>query len=66
MIMCLTMIVPLSGCVIGGTNQTALCDGIDPLVINHSNALVEDGGPKSVVTGATLIRAIDGGCGKEV
>lgn len=63
--MFLIMTVLLTGCVTGGRiNQTAMCDGLDPLVIKHSNALVEDGGPKSVVTGTTLIRAIDGGCGR--
>lgn len=61
------MTVLCAGCSLGvTTNQTALCDGLDPLATSHSRALVEDGGPKSVVTGATLIRAIDGGCGKEV
>ena len=66
-IMFLTMTALLTGCGLGvTTNQTALCDGLDPLAASHSRALVEDGGPKSVVTGATLIRAIDGGCGKEI
>ena len=56
----------LSGCVKGTQiNQTALCEGLDPLVNDHSDALIVDGGPMSVVTGATLIRAFDSGCQNE-
>ena len=56
----------LSGCGVGKISQTAICDGLDPLVDRHSEALQEDGGPKSIITGATLIRSFDSGCGKEV
>jgi len=60
-VLALTML--LTGCVKGTRiSQTALCEGLDPLAVAHSEALVIDGGPQSVVTGARLIRAFDSGC----
>lgn len=51
--------------VIGCANvesSNALCDGTAAARTKHAAALAEDGGDKSVVTGATLIRMIDAGC----
>jgi hypothetical protein len=41
----------------------AICDGTAAARSEHAAALVEDGGDKSVVTGARLIGLIDAGCG---
>jgi hypothetical protein len=63
MMIVLASMMLLSGCVKGTRiSQTAICEGLDPLVLSHSEALVIDGGPQSVVTGARLIRAFDSGC----
>ena len=43
-------------------NQAAICDGSARLRTDHAAALVQDGGDRSVLTGAALIRAIDAGC----
>lgn len=42
----------------------ALCDGTAAARTDHAAALAEDGGDRSVVTGARLIRLIDAGCGQ--
>ena len=44
-------------------NQAAICDGSARLRTDHAAALAQDGGNRSVVTGAALIRALDAGCG---
>jgi hypothetical protein len=51
----------LTGC---GTraSDAALCDGTRGARVDHAAALVEDGGARSLVTGAHLIRLIDAGC----
>ena len=61
----MTLILLVSGCsnVRIGTNDTALCDGLSPLVDAHTEALLIDGGPKSLVTGQRLVAGFDGGCG---
>lgn len=54
----LTMLV--TGCAgVTKASGDGILDGLRPLVNQHSEALVEDGGPKSLVTGARLIKAID-------
>jgi len=53
----------VSGC--GGAvpvSGEALCDATAILRTDHAAALADDGGPRSVATGARLIRAIDAGC----
>lgn len=42
----------------------ALCDGLDPLVNEHVDALIADGGPRSKVSGRRLVAAYDAGCDK--
>ena len=54
----LTSTLLLSGCAVE-TNSNAVLDGIQPLVDAHAEALLEDGGPKSTVTGVTLIKVLD-------
>lgn len=50
----------VSGCVT--VNQTAVCDGTRTLRTAHVEALLDDGGDRSVVTGAALVAALDAGC----
>ena len=50
----------VSGCLgATGTSGDAVVESLRPLVNQHSEALEEDGGPKSLVTGVRLIKAID-------
>ena len=56
----LTML--LSGCVNVGSGE-AICDGTEALRRVHAQALVEDGGDQSVVSGQALIATLDAGCG---
>lgn len=50
----------VSGCETVKANSTSAAKaGLTPLADAHADALVEDGGPKSLVTGAALIAAID-------
>lgn len=61
--LCLTVMLPLSGC--GNVpNNAAICDGTAQSRTSHAQALVADGGPRSMVTGALLIQQIDAGCGQ--
>ncbi len=53
-----------TGCARVAVSDSALCVGLERPVADHAAALAEDGGPKSVVTGARLIRLIDAGCGR--
>ena len=56
-----------TGCAPGGgptgTRDAGICDGLEAATREHAAALAEDGGDRSVVTGARLIRALDAGCG---
>lgn len=54
----------LSGCatVPQVPQSNAVCDGLAPYVDRHVEALIEDGGPKSRVTGVELVAGFDGGC----
>lgn len=56
--LCLTL---LSGCATA-PNNAAICDGTAQSRTSHAAALVADGGPQSMVTGALLIQQIDAGC----
>lgn len=68
------MILPLlaAGCVSGQAPQPvaparqadAVCDGLRASVDAHAEALVADGGDRSVVTGQRLIARYDAACGK--
>lgn len=59
--LCLILILPLNGCG-NAPNDTAICSGTAQSRTSHAAALVADGGPSSVVTGALLIQQIDAGC----
>lgn len=50
-----------TGCV-SGVNPAAICDGTAKARTEHAAALAEDGGDRSVVTGARLIMLLDAGC----
>lgn len=39
-----------------------ICDGLRVLFYEHVDALIEDGGPKSLETGERLVAGYDGGC----
>jgi hypothetical protein len=45
-------------------SEPVLCAGLEDSVTAHAAALAEDGGMRSVATGARLIRMIDAGCGR--
>lgn len=53
----------VSGCA-SAVSQAAICDGTDASRTAHAAALAEDGGDRSVITGALLIRQIDAACQK--
>ncbi|SNT36802.1 hypothetical protein SAMN04488078_11165 [Antarctobacter heliothermus] len=52
------------GCAPVAVSEAALCAGLAGPVTTHAKALADDGGPRSVTTGAHLIRLIDAGCGR--
>ena len=52
----------LTGCANGSSNQSGVCDGTLSLRDTHAEGLIEDGGDKSLVTGAALIAALDAAC----
>ena len=54
------LVMLVSGCL--SVNGAAICDGTKRLRDAHADALLEDAGDRSVVTGAALIGAIDAGC----
>lgn len=58
----LISMILLSGCA-NVSDQNAICDGTVGLRDAHTDALIEDGGTRSIQTGADLIAAIDAGCG---
>jgi hypothetical protein len=43
-------------------SSNAICDATKDSRTAHAGALYEDGGPKSVMTGAYLIAQLDVGC----
>jgi hypothetical protein len=54
-------ILAASGCV-HAVSGDALCDATSASRTAHAAALAEDGGDRSVITGAYLIRQIDAAC----
>ena len=58
----ITLAMLVSGCGIE-VSDSAICDGLAEDVTAHAAALAEDGGDRSVQTGARLIRRFDAGCG---
>ena len=56
--------MPMLGCA-SVSSPNAICDGTASLRNTHTQALIEDGGDLSVVTGAALIAALDAGCEPE-
>jgi len=50
-----------SGCVNVASGE-AICDGTAAARTEHAAALAVDGGPRSLVTGARLIKLMDAGC----
>lgn len=59
------LLICATGCARGGgASDAALCDGLEAATREHAAALAEDGGDRSVVTGARLIRALDADCGR--
>ena len=59
----LALTLPLISCATAPSTN-AICDGTIQSRTSHAAALVADGGPLSLVTGALLIQQIDAGCGK--
>lgn len=57
--MMLTLLV--SACGVGGSLE-AYCVGIEKSFAAHADALAEDGGPKSILTGDVLVRRHDAVC----
>lgn len=43
-------------------SDSAVCDGLAPLVDRHADALLKDGGDQSVTTGARLVAGFDAAC----
>ena len=50
-----------SGCV-NAVSGEAVCDGTVSARTEHAAAPAVDGGPRSLVTGARLIKLMDAGC----
>lgn len=57
----MTLLSSVSGCA-SVVSSNAICDGTVEKRTSHASALAEDGGDKSVVTGAILIASIDKAC----
>jgi hypothetical protein len=55
------LIFLVTGCTTAVSGD-ALCGGTAAARTEHAAALADDGGDRSVVTGAHLIRLIDAGC----
>lgn len=51
----------VAGCM-NAASDSAICDALAADVTAHAAALAEDGGDRSVQTGARLIRRFDAGC----
>jgi hypothetical protein len=45
-------------------SDSAVCAGTAQATTDHAAALAADGGNRSVVTGAFLIKQLDAGCGR--
>ena len=51
-----------SGCASSLISTNALCNGTRQPRAAHAHALLNDGGPKSIATGATLLGQISAAC----
>jgi hypothetical protein len=56
------LMLPVTGCVTAVSGD-GICSGIGRAVSDHAAALADDGGDRSVTTGARLIALLDAGCG---
>lgn len=60
------LMLPAAGCMSAGNPDpgqgAAICDASRAARRDHAAALAADGGARSVLTGARLIRLIDAGC----
>jgi hypothetical protein len=45
--------------------NSPICDGLSSLIYDHVDALIEDGGPRSLSTGRRLVVGFDAGCEDE-
>lgn len=54
------LLLPASSC--ATVQSDAICDSTRQDRLEHAEALAEDGGPRSVVSGVRLIYKIDGYC----
>jgi hypothetical protein len=61
LVACLMLTLPVSGCV-SAASTDAICAGTKAARTEHAAALVDDGGPLSLVSGAYLIQLLDAGC----
>lgn len=62
---CLMILACLqTGCVSAVGSEAAICAGTAAATTAHAAALADDGGPRSMATGALLIRQLDAGCGR--
>ena len=52
----------VTSCGTARLNEDAICDGTERLRDAHTDALMSDGGQRSVKTGAALIAALDAVC----
>jgi hypothetical protein len=59
----------VSGCSIGKSRVVdpvvplrAVCISLESLIDDHADALIQDGGPESLQTGALVIGGFDGAC----
>ena len=57
------LLLPAAGCV-SAASDAAICGGTEAARREHAAALAADGGDRSVLTGAKLIRLMDAGCNK--
>ena len=55
-------LMPLAASCTSAVSDSAICNGTEASRTAHAAALAEDGGDRSVITGAYLIRQIDAAC----
>jgi hypothetical protein len=64
LLVCLTLMLPVTGCV-SAVSGNAICAGTKEARTEHAEALANDGGTLSLVTGARLIQILDAGCAND-
>jgi len=65
LVMISLLILLLTGCGLGNktvVNDRGLCDGLSPKIDNLNDALLIDGGARTIVAGEALITGFDAGC----